>query len=534
MPVLHNFVNPIADEPGFLGTKPSDWNDGHAVDIDNADVNPAAGIVESKLSLNFPTHAPVTLEVANGLSLSGQQLSMGLAGANSTGTLSAQDWNTFNGKQSSLSFPLLASLGGTSISNTGTFTNHSNTIVVGGGTLSLGGFTLTVPATGTAALLEIPNIFIRGQTIDGTADEVQLTIQGHSTQTNNVFLVENSSGVDKFALSGIGAITASVSETTLPSTVNSFSANQAGGTVSFTGTAYGVTHRSSTVQTVTSFSAAVTLNGQTAPALIQTLAAAFQTRFIFSGNNAATINNGALILLTQPNSSGSGAHALNNMDGLLIQDLGTKSGAGALTVGTVKAINILDQIGGSTNYAVYTNKGLNRLGDQLSIVGSVDRNQLIVTGFTTQTLPLAHMIDNTAVTNAIRNVLQLEARSTGTAAAGFGPGLPFYAETATNSTYQQQGLISTSWIDATNASRKAKMSLSVYDTAARLGIEIEASGTAPMLGFYGVAPVVRATNAVAAGAFVTNTSGILNDTATFGGYTIGQIVQALKNIGILT
>lgn len=132
MPVLHTFVNPIADEPGFLGTKPSDWNDTHSVDIVDVDVNPAASIAESKLSLNFPTHAPVTLGVANGLSLSGQQLSMGLAGANSTGTLSAQDWNTFNSKQSALSFPLVASLGGTGISNTGTFTNHSNTIVVGG------------------------------------------------------------------------------------------------------------------------------------------------------------------------------------------------------------------------------------------------------------------------------------------------------------------------------------------------------------------------------------------------------------------
>ncbi len=43
----------------------------------------------------------------------------------------------------------------------------------------------------------------------------------------------------------------------------------------------------------------------------------------------------------------------------------------------------------------------------------------------------------------------------------------------------------------------------------------------------------RETTAVSAGAFVANTSGILNDTATFGGYTIGQIVNALKNFGLL-
>lgn len=54
------------------------------------------------------------------------------------------------------------------------------------------------------------------------------------------------------------------------------------------------------------------------------------------------------------------------------------------------------------------------------------------------------------------------------------------------------------------------------------------------LSFYKVAPIARPTNAIAAAAFVANTSGIVNDTATWGGYTGGQVVQALQNIGILT
>lgn len=54
------------------------------------------------------------------------------------------------------------------------------------------------------------------------------------------------------------------------------------------------------------------------------------------------------------------------------------------------------------------------------------------------------------------------------------------------------------------------------------------------VGLYNVAPVARATVAGAAAAFVANTSGIVNDTATFDGYTIGQVVKALRNIGILT
>lgn len=45
--------------------------------------------------------------------------------------------------------------------------------------------------------------------IDGAADAVQLTVQGHSTQTSNpnVFVVENSAGVDQFTVSNTGDAT---------------------------------------------------------------------------------------------------------------------------------------------------------------------------------------------------------------------------------------------------------------------------------------------------------------------------------------
>lgn len=54
------------------------------------------------------------------------------------------------------------------------------------------------------------------------------------------------------------------------------------------------------------------------------------------------------------------------------------------------------------------------------------------------------------------------------------------------------------------------------------------------VGFYGVSPTARATTSGAASTFAANTSGIANDTATWDGYTIGQVVKALRNIGILT
>jgi hypothetical protein len=53
--------------------------------------------VKSLLSLEY-AHDPLTLGTANGLSLSGQVLSLGLASATTTGALSSSDFATFSGK----------------------------------------------------------------------------------------------------------------------------------------------------------------------------------------------------------------------------------------------------------------------------------------------------------------------------------------------------------------------------------------------------------------------------------------------------
>jgi hypothetical protein len=54
-----------------------------------------------------------------------------------------------------------------------------------------------------------------------------------------------------------------------------------------------------------------------------------------------------------------------------------------------------------------------------------------------------------------------------------------------------------------------------------------------LVGFYGATPVAQPTTAITAAAFLAGTSGIADDTATFGGYTIGQVVAALKDLGLL-
>lgn len=76
--------------------------------------------------------------------------------------------------------------GGTGVNNAGTLTNATNTKITGGGTLGLGGFTLTVPATGTAALLGTANVFTALQTItQGSANAGILASTGYSLTGSN-------------------------------------------------------------------------------------------------------------------------------------------------------------------------------------------------------------------------------------------------------------------------------------------------------------------------------------------------------------
>jgi hypothetical protein len=59
------------------------------------------------------------------------------------------------------------------------------------------------------------------------------------------------------------------------------------------------------------------------------------------------------------------------------------------------------------------------------------------------------------------------------------------------------------------------------------------TATSQKLSLWNATPIVQPTTAIAASTFVANTSGTVNDTATFDGYTIGQVVKALRSIGIL-
>lgn len=59
------------------------------------------------------------------------------------------------------------------------------------------------------------------------------------------------------------------------------------------------------------------------------------------------------------------------------------------------------------------------------------------------------------------------------------------------------------------------------------------TATTQKIGFWNNAPIVRPTTTVAAAAFVANTGTAVNDASTFDGYTIKQVVKALRNIGLI-
>jgi hypothetical protein len=72
----------------------------------------------------------------------------------------------------------------------------------------------------------------------------------------------------------------------------------------------------------------------------------------------------------------------------------------------------------------------------------------------------------------------------------------------------------------------------VFSDSVEIDGDLNHDGT--NVGLYNVTPVARATTAGTASTFTANTSGIADDTATFDGYTLGQVIKALRNIGILT
>ena len=180
---------------------------------------------------------------------------------------------------------------------------------------------------------------------------------------------------------------------------------------------------------------------------------------------------------------------------------------GVSTVGTTVAYGLrIDPITGASfaNYALAVGAGLTTFADQIALTGSGDRQQLIVTGYTTQAVatPVAQITRNDAAAG-VSAMLGLTALGSG--ANGDGGAVYLRGKTSTTAA-RDMARFSWLWVDATHASRKARSIWSVWDTAEREGVRIEASGAAPMLGFYGGAAVVRGAALTAQLTTITHTA----------------------------
>lgn len=92
-----------------------------------------------------------------------------------------------------------------------------------------------------------------------------------------------------------------------------------------------------------------------------------------------------------------------------------------------------------------------------------------------------------AITNAVTDMLTIRHASSGTPASGFGVGQVFGLESSTTEN-QTAARIKAVWTEATHATRKAALILTVYDTAEREGIRIGTNGSAPLIGLLGATP----------------------------------------------
>ena len=144
------------------------------------------------------------------------------------------------------------------------------------------------------------------------------------------------------------------------------------------------------------------------------------------------------------------------------------------------------------------------------------QNDLTATGAITAGGAITAALADSA-TNATSVGLTINHDTSGTPAAGFGTDVAFNLESTTTAD-RSAALIRVVWATATDASRKSRMRFFVFDTAARDALTLEASGSAPMIGFLGAAPVARPTVSGSRGSNAALTS----------------LLTALANLGLVT
>jgi hypothetical protein len=137
-------VSSVFGRTGAVSATSGDYNTSQVTENTNLYYTEARVSANTDVAANTAArHAAVTIGTANGLSLSTQALSLGLASGSATGALSSTDWNTFNNKLSTATAAstYVPYTGATANVNLGT---NSLTAGVGSFASSGGGDTFTI------------------------------------------------------------------------------------------------------------------------------------------------------------------------------------------------------------------------------------------------------------------------------------------------------------------------------------------------------------------------------------------------------
>jgi hypothetical protein len=192
----------------------------------------------------------------------------------------------------------------------------------------------------------------------------------------------------------------------------------------------------------------------------------------------------------------------------------------------------------ATTASTTTATGCLILGGGIGVAGAGTFGGLITAAGLNSSAQSTYTVNDSS-TAAVSTAIIARHNSSGTPAANFGTGIQLQGESDTTEN-RAMGAIEATWVVATDASRTARFRLYAYDTAERECIRMQASGSAAMVGFLGASAIVRfATTGTTSGFTAGAGTAVLSDSTFTGGsgataYTIGDLVLALKNYGLLT
>lgn len=212
--------------------------------------------------------------------------------------------------------------------------------------------------------------------------------------------------------------------------------------------------------------------------------------------------------------------AAAEVDNIVVGNMSTSAGSNSsirfesYSTGSYRAKIVAEaplstDISGNLNF--YTNNGTSLLsGMVLTFAGKLGIGTTVPNSIFS-----ALLSDST--TNSLTTVITIDHRG-GTVADGFGSSELWRLESSTTND-QSAFQLDVLWATATDASRKARVTHSVYDTAARECVRMEASGSAAMIGFLGASAVTKRTDS---GGITDNTGGSIDGTLVDVGVVFNQ------------